>query len=158
MAQENGRTIREHKYHAEAKAIEGLLVLPHATKIEPQAHAQVLPTAKSRQTPARFYESQNAEPFRIEGIVSYSAAHTQAAGHEETEEKGRTFKTLATSVVENLNILNVITCDRIVAQVSTEHPRFEDEGHVPSVTFLGTQFYNLRIGGFPVRLDFKWAG
>src|SRR5215469_11899327 len=150
MAEENGKVVREHKYHAEALAVEGKLHLPHPAKIEPQAHSQVLPTAKTKESPARFYESQQAEPFRIEGIVSYDAAHTQAAGHEDTKEKGRTFKTLSTSVIENLNILNVVTCDRIVAQVSTDHPRYEEEGHVPSVTFLGTQFYNLRIGGFPV--------
>lgn len=145
MAEENNRTVRDHKYHAEAAAVEGLLELPYAAKIERQAHAKVRPEGG--------YESQHAKPFRIEGVVSYGTAHTQAAGHEEKQNKGRVFKTLATSVVENLNILNVVTCDRVVAQVSTTHPRYEDEGHVPMVTFLGTQFYNLRIGGFPVEVE-----
>jgi hypothetical protein len=145
MAEENGRRVREHRYHAESLAVEGLLALPYAAKIERQAHAKVRPEGG--------YESQHAEPFRVEAVVSYGAAHTQAAGHQETERKGRVFKTLATSVVEDLNILNVVTCDRVVAQVSTTHPRYEDEGHVPAVTFLGTQFHNLRIAGFPVEVE-----
>ncbi len=147
MPKENGSTIRDHKYHAEASAVHGELKLPYPAKIERQAHAKVNPEGG--------YESQQGKPFRVEGIVSYCAAHTQAAGHLEDQKKkpGRGFKTLSTSVVENLNILNVVNADRVVAQISTEHPLYEDDGHVPSVTFLGTQFYKLRIGGFPVEVE-----
>lgn len=52
--------------------------------------------------------------------------------------------TLATAVVTGLNIHDVVTSDLVFAQVSTEHPL---EGYVPSVTFLGTRFENLRIAG-----------
>jgi len=52
--------------------------------------------------------------------------------------------TLATSVVTGLNVHDMVTADLVFAQVSTEHPL---EGYVPSVTFLGTRFENLRIGG-----------
>jgi hypothetical protein len=45
----------------------------------------------------------------------------------------------------------VITADRVVAQVSTEHPL--ENGHVPHVTFLGTQFENLRVGGYKVEVE-----
>jgi len=38
-----------------------------------------------------------------------------------------------------------------VAQVSTEHPM--KEGYVPKVTFLGTRFENLRVGGYPVEVE-----
>jgi hypothetical protein len=38
----------------------------------------------------------------------------------------------------------MVTSDLVFAQVSTEHPL---EGYVPSVTFLGTRFENLRIAG-----------
>ena len=106
----------KHRYHAEALAVEGHIKLPIRQPIERQAHAKLRETGG--------YESQHAKPFRVEGIVSYSAAHTQASGHEE-EKHGRPFVTLSTSVVENLNVLNVVTCDRVVAQVSVEHPRDE---------------------------------
>src|SRR5205814_756694 len=127
MAQGNARKIRRHYYHAEAAAVHGELKLPHPAKIERQAHAQVKPEGG--------YESQQGKPFRVEGIVSYSAAHTQVAGHLEDQKKkpGRGYKTLSSSLVENLNILNVVTVDRAVAQISTEHRLYEDEGHVPMV-------------------------
>lgn len=131
-----------HKYHAEASALEGHLRLPIRQPIEPQAYAKV-PEAGG-------YLSQHAESYRAEGIVSYGAAHTQVSGHLENEKPGGGFKSLATSVVEDLNVLNVVTADRMVAQVSTEHPL---EGYVPTVTFLGTQFYNLRIAGFDVAVE-----
>jgi hypothetical protein len=136
----------KHRYHAEAGAINGSLRLPFAQPIEPQAHAKLRETGG--------YESQHAEPFRIEGIVSYAAAHTQVSGHQE-EKHGGGFITLTTAVIEDLNVLNVVTADRVVAQISTEHPLGSAENplYMPTVTFLGTNFYNLRIGGFPVEVD-----
>jgi hypothetical protein len=49
--------------------------------------------------------------------------------------------------------LNVITADRLTAQISTEHPL---EGDNPKVTFLGTSFENLKVAGCPIdiTLDF----
>jgi len=38
-----------------------------------------------------------------------------------------------------------------VSQISTDHPY--NNGHQPHVTFLGTQFTNLQVGGFPVTLQ-----
>lgn len=132
---------RQHEYHAEATVLSGHLRLPFAQPIEPQAHAKV-PAPGG-------YLSQHTDSFRVEGIVSYSAAHTQVSGHREVKE-GHGWKTLATSVVENLNVLHVVTADRIVGQISTEHPL---EGYVPKISFLGTHFDNLRIAGHPVKLS-----
>jgi hypothetical protein len=46
----------------------------------------------------------------------------------------------------------------LVSQVSTDHPY--ENGHEPHVTFLGTQFENLRVSGFPLvlTLDFGLCG
>ncbi len=138
MPQKNGRT---HRYHAEATALEGQLHLPYRQLIERQAHAKVPDNGG--------YLSQHTDDFRVEGIVSYAAAHTQVSGHKD-DKPGHGWNTLATSVIEDLNVLNVVTADRVVAQVSIEHPL---EGYVPKVTYLGTNFYNLRIGGFPVKVN-----
>jgi len=55
-------------------------------------------------------------------------------------------------------VLDVVTADRVVAQVSTEYPL---EGYVPRVTFLGTRFEGLKIGGVEIKpelnLDFCGA-
>jgi hypothetical protein len=133
-----------HRYHAEATALDGELNLPFMQPIERQAFAKVPKEGG--------YLSQHGESFRVEGIVSYSAAHTQVSGHEE-DKHDKPFVTLSTSVVEDFNILNVVTADRVVGQVSTEHPR---AGYVPTVTFLGSQFVNLRIAGHPVEVELDW--
>jgi len=131
----------KHRFHAEALALEGHIKLPIRQPIERQAHAKIRETGG--------YESQQGKSFRVEGILSYTSAHTQVSGHEE-EKHGRPWVTLSTAVVTHLNVLNVVTADRIVAQISTEHPR---DSYVPTVTFLGTQFDNLRIAGHPVEVD-----
>ncbi|MGC2247580.1 MAG: hypothetical protein WA609_13335, partial [Terriglobales bacterium] len=71
------------------------------------------------------------------------------AGHPSLKKAG--FETLATSVVEGLNVLDVVTADRVVGQISTWHPAY-GKGQVPSVTFLGTRFENLRIDGQEVKV------
>src|SRR5258708_36529144 len=52
--------------------------------------------------------------------------------------------------MENLNVMDGVTADRIVAQISTDRPL---KGYVPTVTFLGTRFENLRIAGHPLKVD-----
>jgi hypothetical protein len=94
------------------------------------------------------YRYERAEPFRLEGVVSYAGGYTQVAGHRGSDGAGAT--TLATSVLEDLNILDVLTADRVVAQITTEHPV---DGSVPSVSFLGTRFENLRIAGQNIEID-----
>ena len=63
---------------------------------------------------------------------------------------GEGWNTLTTTVVEGLNVMKVVTADRIVGQTITEHPL---KGNMPSISFLGTRFENLRIAGVPVELE-----
>ncbi len=132
---------RHHEYHAEATALSGCLQIPLKQIIHPQAFAK-LPVRGG-------YLAQQAKEYRLESVISYKSAHTQVTGNPETKD-GHGWSTLATSVVEGLNILDVITADRVVAQISTEHPI---DGYVPHISFLGTRFENLRIAGHKVELD-----
>ena len=133
-----------HYFDAEAYAVVGKLKLPFAGDIKKQAFVKLegqlagLPDEVRAQ---RNYFSQHAKTYRLEGIISYAAAHTQVAGHASDKTDGASV-TLATSVVEDLNVLNVVTADRVVAQISTTHIPGEPSPHV---TFLGTHFENLRI-------------
>lgn len=138
MADESNR---EHWYHAEATVLEGHLRLPLEAVIKPQAFAKLRERGG--------YLSQHDQGYRLEGILSYRSAYTQVAGNRDLK-PDHGWTTLATSVVEKLNVLDVVTADRIVSQVSIEHPL---SGYVPAITFLGTRFENLRIAGHPVRLD-----
>ena len=104
-------------------------------------------------SPSGGYGSAHSENFRLEGVVSYKSASTQVSGRLSKKE-GHGWVTLATATVEGLNVLDVVTADRLIAQVSTEHPLEEDN---PRVTFLGTSFENLKIAGCPIdiKLDFN---
>lgn len=133
-------TTKEHLYHAQAFALDADLQLPLHSPIKPQAFVQIAESGG--------YLSERAVDYRLEGVFSFRSAYTQVSGHRDVK-PGHGYVTLATSVIENFNILEVVTADRIVAQVSTEHPIV---GYVPTVTFLGTRFENLRIAGHPVHL------
>ncbi|HTT22058.1 MAG TPA: hypothetical protein VMG82_24220 [Candidatus Sulfotelmatobacter sp.] len=144
-----------HYFHAEAHALSGKLILPFEEQIKKQAFVKLLGDSKKlllegdEEEPIKLrerkaqenYLSQHSRNYRLEGIISYSAAHTQVSGHR-SKKNPKAFVTLATSFVENLNVLNVVTADRVVAQISTTH--LPDQ-YSPEVTFLGTHFENLRI-------------
>jgi hypothetical protein len=131
-----------HHFHAAAEILSAKIEKPLRKEVEPEVLK--LPEDGG-------YEFRPALPFRLEGIISYESGYTQVAGHQ-SPKAGQAFRTLTTSVVEGLNILDVITADRVVGQISTEHPVFP-EGQVPSVTFLGTRFDNLRIAGHKVDIE-----
>ncbi|HKW18559.1 MAG TPA: hypothetical protein VJO35_13715 [Terriglobales bacterium] len=128
---------RIHYYHADTTALGGYIDAP----ID-----QMLPViAPLSLPPVGGYAVARAERYRLEGILSFESAYTQVAGS--VSRQNGAWTTMATSVIERLNILDVVAVDRIVSQVATEHPR---EGYDPTVTFLGTQFQNMMIGGCSV--------
>ena len=133
---------RKHLYNAEATTLSGHLKLPFDQKIRPLGFLRLCEQGG--------YSSQREDNFRLEGVISFRSAYTQVAGNPDSK-PGHGWNTLTTSVIEGLNVMEVVTADRIVAQISTDHPL---EGYVPTVTFLGTRFENLRIAGHPVKLDF----
>ena len=128
---------RIHYYHADSNAFGGHIETP-IKQLIPVAAPSSLP-------PVGGYQSAHSDRYQLEGILSFESAHTQVAGSVSHKTGGWT--TLASAVIEGLNILNVITADRIVAQIATEHP---PEGYIPTVTFVGTQIQNLRVSGFPL--------
>ncbi len=132
---------RYHDYDAEAVALSGHLRLPLIQEVKPPTFVKLNERGG--------YLSQHAENYRLGGAVSFRSAYTQVAGNPDTKE-GHGWNTLCTAVVEGLNVLDIVTADRIVCQISTDHPPI---GYVPTVTFLGTRFENLRIAGHTVKLD-----
>jgi hypothetical protein len=131
-----------HDYYAHANVLRADITEPIQEEVRPQAYVK-LPKNGG-------YQFRKADPFRLEGIISYESGYTQVAGHPSTKLDG--FTTLTTSVIEDLNVLDVVTADRVVAQLSTVHPVY-GSGQVPTVTFLGTRFDNLRIAGHKVDVE-----
>jgi len=132
---------RYHIYSAEAEALHGKLTLPLVQEVKPPTFVKLNERGG--------YLSQHVENYRLGGVVSFRSAYTQVAGNPDTK-ADHGWNTLTTSVIEGLNVLDIVTADRIVAQISTDHPLV---GYVPTVTFLGTRIENLRIAGYPVKLD-----
>jgi hypothetical protein len=136
------RRPNNHLYHAEADVFDASLDQPIQRKVEKEAFID-LPKEGG-------YRFKQAKPLQIDGLLSYRSGYTQVAGNPSTKHGGTS--TLATTVLEGLNVLDVLTADRVVGQIFTEHPEVE-KGQVPSVSFLGTRIDNLRIGGHKVEVD-----
>ena len=145
---------RYHVYHAEAHVLSGNLKHPIDQPIEKQARVVLEKTREAG------HISESVREISLEGLISFKAGHSHASGSkiEKKDLWGNDHSgwvTLSTSVLEGLNVFEVITADRVVAQVSTEHAM--KNGHVPKVTFLGTRFENLRVGGYPVKVELDLA-
>jgi hypothetical protein len=138
MSEVNERT---HIFDAEATVLSGHLRLPLSQEIERQTHSKLSEKGG--------YFSQRSDGYRLESVISYHSAYSHVAGNRSLKpEEGWT--TLSTTVVNGLNVLDVVTADRVVGQMITEHPLI---GYVPTIYFLGTRFENLRVAGHPVELD-----
>src|ERR1035441_8157182 len=138
MSEVNERT---HLYDAEATVLSGQLDLPVSQKIAPQAHTKLAEKGG--------YFNQRSEAYRLQSVISFRAAYSHVSGSHSAK-PGEGWNTLTTTVVEGLNVMEVLTADRVVGQTITEHPLV---GYVPSISFLGTRFENLRIAGYPVELE-----
>jgi hypothetical protein len=137
MAEE---TQRHHIYHAEVHALASDPSSAHASKVTPQAFIKLSENGGKL--------SGESKDFHSEGI-SYVSAHTEVSGHHDAKDH-HGWNTVTTVVIEKLNVRNVLTADRVVGKIETSHPA---EGYVPTVTFSGTHFENLRISGQPVKVD-----
>lgn len=146
IPEEVDKQSRSHDYHAEAHVLSGHLQRPIEQKIE--RHAPV--TLKDRRGG---HLTRFAEEVSIEGLITFAKGHTRVSGARSLKHNG--WITLSTSVVEGLNVFEIITADRVVSQISTNHAY--ENGHVPHVTFLGTQFRNLQVSGLPVTLTLNFG-
>jgi hypothetical protein len=136
-----GTVTPTHEYHAKAHVLSGELQRPIEQKIEQQA-----PVTLSDRRGGHLTRTE--EDVSIEGLITYARGYTRVSGSRSLKHNG--WVTLSTSIMEGLNVFEIITADRVVSQVSTDHAY--ENGHFPRVTFLGTQFNNLRVSGFPVEL------
>jgi hypothetical protein len=69
-------------------------------------------------------------------------------------ERDQAYGTLASVVIEDLNNLNVVTCDRIVSRLTSKHPKDDANGTAPGSFILhGTHFEGLKIGGHEIEIE-----
>jgi hypothetical protein len=65
-------------------------------------------------------------------------------------DKDEAHGTLASVMVEDLNTLHVVTCDRMVNRMTSKHDK---DGGLGSYMLHGTHFDNLRIAGHQIEID-----
>lgn len=127
-------------YNAQGHALSGHILRPLDHLIEVQAPTS-LPTTGGHGT-------SQVDDFGFQKFVSFKKGSSYASGSQEKDEN--TFNTLVTATVEGLNILDVVTADRVVARISCHHVVPDDEAHI---IVLGSNFENLRIAGCPVHVE-----
>src|SRR5215469_2358088 len=128
-------------YHASAHALSGHLTRPANHLIQAQA-GTALPSTGGQ-------HAARAEGFRLDQTVCFTAAYSHVAGSEKTENNKTIHTTLATTAVENLNILDMVTADRIVARLASSH----EPGNETRILVLGSRFENLRIAGYRIDVE-----
>jgi hypothetical protein len=133
--QSGNDTARTHTFHAHANILRSDAGSPLAHDLGSQGLIR-LPDEGG-------FRSQFLDSYHSGDGVSFKSAYMHVAGTRSSK-VGYGWVTLATAVVTGLNVHDMVIADLVFAQVSTEHPL---EGYVPSVTFLGTRFENLRISG-----------
>jgi len=133
---------RTFHYNACAHAFSGNFTRPIQHDIEVQAPVS-LPTIGG-------HGNTRVENFRVKEFVSFKAGYTHVSGSAHKDGDRVFYASLATATLEDLNILDVITADRVVSRVSSFWLNTEDESHF---SFSGSRFDNLRIAGYPVKLD-----
>jgi hypothetical protein len=131
-------TKKTFHFQTDANPIGGFVSKPTPQNIP--AHASIsLPSAGG-------YVESRGESFNFEQVLSCSAAYTRVSGRE--TEEGATWSMLTTSVVENLNILEVVTAQRVVSQIAATY--YGDKE--PEYRFIGSHIDGLRIGGYDVKV------
>ena len=125
---------RFYSFRADANAMGGFLEEPFQ---------KVIPTLVPVSLPAvGGFATARSEAFNLDEIVSCSSAYTRVSGME--HHANGSISILVAAAVEGLNILEVVTAERIVAQVSISIP--SDDGP-PQISVAGSCFEGLRLAG-----------
>jgi len=136
---------KRYRYKGSAYAAAGIIHTPFHEVIPTQASA----------TLADFggYGKSHAELFRHRDILHFDHAHSEVSGsRSHRDEPGVTHSTLVRSSIDKLNILGMITADKVVAHLVSTHKEGEEEG---SVRLVGSRFENLKIAGIPVKVCYS---
>jgi hypothetical protein len=132
--------VRTFHFHACAHAFSGNFTRPFHHQIDIQA-ASALPVTGG-------HGHARVENFEFARFISFKAGHSHVSGAHQAEDDSN--NTLSTAVLEGLNMMDVLTADRIVSRLYSKHPAKAKEGNI---TWIGSRFENLRIAGCPVHIE-----
>ncbi len=130
-------------FHADANALGGYVETPEAV-IPSQASASLHTSGGS--------DIDHGTDFKHENIVSCRSSYTHVAGI--AAKRNGPWHSRVTSVVEHLDILGLLTAERVVSRVYVEHP---EDGSPARISLAGSHFHNLRLNGKKLDLAFDNA-
>jgi hypothetical protein len=133
------KTARTFHYHACAHAFSANFTRPFHHQIDVQA-ATALPVVGG-------HGQSRVDDFEFANFIRFKRGHTHVSGGHQVDDDSN--NTLATAVLENLNMFDVLTVDRVVSRLYSKHPAGAREGNI---TWIGSKFENLRVGCCPVQL------
>ncbi|WP_158944765.1 hypothetical protein [Granulicella sp. S190] len=119
-------------FQSDAHSLGGFIKQPSHKIVPSQAHSS-LPGVGG-------HVEASTDAFNHDSIVSCKKAYTRVSGREHVE--GGPWSMVVTSVIEGLNILEVLTADRIVGQIAVE---YDNAGTFPRVSFAGSHFEGLKL-------------
>jgi hypothetical protein len=120
-------------FHADASSLGGFIEKPFQKHIPPRALGS-LPAVGGHVT-------TRTGAFDFEGVLSCRSAYTRVSGSQIDEDGSAVVS--VTSVLEGLNVLEILKAERIVAQVTAE---FSGSGGFPRISFAGSHFDGPVIG------------
>src|SRR5215469_17124093 len=106
-----------YHYHAYAHAFSGHFTRPFEHQIDSQA-GSALPIVGG-------HGQARVENFQFREFLSFRKGYTHVSGADEAD---GSHNTLVTSTIEGLNLLDVVTADRLVARLYSKHRTGELEG------------------------------
>jgi hypothetical protein len=128
-------------YHTEAVGASGHISLP--------VHDTMPLQASIASAIGEGYGKVRVENFKHLDYLSIGSLESQVVSSY--SERDHAHGTLASVVIENLNNLNVVTCDRMVTRLTSKHQK---DGVSPGSFILhGTRFDGLRIAGHAMELE-----
>lgn len=128
-------------FHAEGHALSGEFRHPLWSLIPAQASASLSTIGG--------HAIAQAENFHFQDFVCFKSAHTHISGKRRRDE---TFVTHASTVVKGLNILGMVTAERIVSRLTSIHSPKEPEGHIIAED---SRFEGLKIDGEDVKVTLR---
>jgi len=133
----NASTNKTFHYHADASPLGGHITHPFEKVLHTQASTSL--------AQAGGHAESRVESYKLDNTVTSGPAYSHTTGV--VNKTTGAWTTLVTSVVENLNVLEVVTADRIVSKLHVEYPH---EGGHPKISIVGSKFVNLRVGGVSI--------
>jgi hypothetical protein len=128
---------RTFHYHADASPLGGHITHPFEKVLHTQASTSL--------AQAGGHAESRVESYRLDDTITSGPAYSHTTGV--VNKKTGAWTTLVTSVVENLNVLEVVTADRIVSKLHVEYPQV---GEHPNISVVGSKYVNLRVGGVSI--------